>query len=69
MQPDLPSLPRDPERLSGRADSPAAPGRYEHYRAPRYQPQSEQTPVETNFRDDFAEPAEPRSIRRHRYKD
>ncbi|KXP03890.1 DUF6542 domain-containing protein [Tsukamurella pseudospumae] len=69
-QPDLPSLSRDAERPSRRAEAPSSPGRYEHYRAPRYRPQSEDTAVETNFRDDFAEPAEePRQIRRHRYKD
>ncbi|GAA1070731.1 DUF6542 domain-containing protein [Tsukamurella spumae] len=70
-QPDLPSLSRDVERPSRRAEPPSSPGRYEHYRAPRYRPQSEDRAVETNFRDDFAEPVEeaPRQIRRHRYKD
>ncbi|KXO97339.1 Uncharacterised protein (plasmid) [Tsukamurella tyrosinosolvens] len=68
-QPDLPSLTGD-ERPSRRGEAPSNPGRYEHYRPPRYRPQSEDTAVETNFRDDFAEPADgPRQIRRHRYKD
>ncbi|MBS4101724.1 DUF6542 domain-containing protein [Tsukamurella paurometabola] len=68
-QPDLPSLSGD-ERPARRGESPSNPGRYEHYRPPRYRPQSEDTAVETNFRDDFAEPAEePRRIRRYRYKD
>lgn len=69
-QPDLPSLSGDAERGARRGESPSSPGRYEHYRPPRYRPQSEDTAVETNFRDDFVEPAEePRQIRRHRYKD
>lgn len=68
-QPDLPSLSGD-QRPSRRGETPSNPGRYEHYRPPRFRPQSEETAVETNFRDDFAEPAEePRQIRRHRYKD
>ncbi|CAM3299723.1 DUF6542 domain-containing protein [Tsukamurella hominis] len=68
-QPDLPSLTGE-ERTARRGDAPSNPGRYEHYRPPRYRPLSEDAPVETNFRDDFAEPAEePRPIRRHRYKD
>ena len=59
-----------PAQLEGRRGEAASnPGRYEHYRPPRYRPQSEDTAVETNFRDDFAEPAEPRPIRKHRYKD
>ncbi len=70
VQPDLPSLNGDVERPSRRSDVPSSPGRYEHYRPPRYRPLSEDTAVETNFRDDFAEPSEqPRQIRRHRYKD
>lgn len=69
-QPDLPSLSGDAERPGRRGETPSSPGRYEHYRPPRYRPQSEETAVETNFRDDFVEPAdEPRQIRRHRYKD
>lgn len=69
-QPDLPSLTGDTERPARRGETPSSPGRYEHYRPPRYRPQSEDTAVETNFRDDFVEPAEePRQIRRHRYKD
>ncbi|WP_205124389.1 hypothetical protein, partial [Tsukamurella asaccharolytica] len=67
-QPDLPSLSGD-ERPGRRGEAASNPGRYEHYRPPRYRPQSEDTAVETNFRDDFAEPAEPRPIRKHRYKD
>ncbi|NMD57651.1 MULTISPECIES: DUF6542 domain-containing protein [Tsukamurella] len=68
-QPDLPSLTGD-DRPARRSEAVSNPGRYEHYQPPRYRPQSEDTAVETNFRDDFAEPAdEPRQIRRHRYKD
>lgn len=68
-QPDLPSLTGE-ERTARRGETPSNPGRYEHYRPPRYRPQSEDSAVETNFRDDFTEPAdEPRQIRRHRYKD
>ncbi|ADG79700.1 hypothetical protein TPAU25S_00542 [Tsukamurella paurometabola] len=73
-QPDLPSLSRDTERAPRRAaDTPSLPGKYEHYRAPRYRPLSDEKPAETDFRADFeddakSEPA-PRPIRRHRYKD
>ncbi|MCS3780771.1 DUF6542 domain-containing protein [Tsukamurella ocularis] len=68
-QPDLPSLTGE-ERIARRGETPSNPGRYEHYRPPRYRPRSEDSAVETNFRDDFTEPSdEPRQIRRHRYKD
>ncbi|GAB3132995.1 hypothetical protein GCM10027289_22050 [Tsukamurella serpentis] len=69
-QPDLPSLQRDPDRAARRSEARNNPSRYEHYRPPRYRPASEESAVETDFRDDFAEPDEPpRQIRRHRYKD
>ncbi|WP_040765721.1 hypothetical protein, partial [Tsukamurella sp. 1534] len=70
-QPDLPSLGKDGDRARRTGDAPSAPGRYEHYRAPRYRPQRDEQP-ETNFRDDFTEPEpapERRQIRRYRYKD
>ncbi|MDP0400403.1 DUF6542 domain-containing protein [Tsukamurella strandjordii] len=73
-QPDLPSLSRDADRPGRRGqDAPSLPGKYEHYRAPRYRPVQDEKPVETDYRADFEDDGSsgsvPRQIRRHRYKD
>ncbi|MDF0530135.1 hypothetical protein P0W64_06660 [Tsukamurella sp. 8F] len=67
QRPDAPQPIRpDSSREAARAERP---GRYDHYRSPRYRGEPDQ-----NFHDDFADqeqaPEPPRrEIRRHRYKD